>query len=212
MTSNRIEQAKLLDLLEVFREYTEKGYIRYTASILGSQIANLEQTSRKLEKQTKINYTTSTSTSIPSKPTSWATIASQPNPSSEPQWTIVSNKNQGNRTRASGTKSPSPSPKELAELKARKGKEALTRRCTLLQERNAQANTSFSSIKIRNSLNDAFKKKGIQGLVISTVTLSIRGNIVVNTTPDFNSDFLIQNKDIIKGVLPLVTSLKKGEP
>jgi hypothetical protein len=40
----------------------------------------------------------------------------------------------------------------------------------------------------------------------------MRGNIVVNTTPDFNSDFLIQNEDIIKGVLPLVKYLKKGEP
>ncbi len=61
-------------------------------------------------------------------------------------------------------------------------------------------------------INNAFKAKGIQGLVISTVSLSIRGNIVVNTTPEFNADFLISNEATIKGVLPLVVSLKKGEP
>ena len=42
--------------------------------------------------------------------------------------------------------------------------------------------------------------------------MSIKGNIVVYTTPDFNSEFLIEKEAIIKGVLPLVTSLQKGEP
>jgi hypothetical protein len=36
------------------------------------------------------------------------------------------------------------------------------------------------------------------------VSLSLKGNIIVNTIPEFNSDFLVQNKAIIKGVLPLV--------
>jgi hypothetical protein len=61
-------------------------------------------------------------------------------------------------------------------------------------------------------LNTAFRSKGIKGLVISTVSLSIKGNIIVNTTSKFNSDFLVQNESIIKGVLPLVTSIQKGEP
>ena len=61
-------------------------------------------------------------------------------------------------------------------------------------------------------LNTAFRAKGIKGLVISTVSLSSKGNITVNTTPEFNSDFLVQNEATIKGVLPLVTSVQKGEP
>ena len=67
------------------------------------------------------------------------------------------------------------------------------------------------SIQIRNLLNNIFKSKGIQELVISTVSLSFRGNIVVNTTLEFNAEFLFQNEAIIKGVLPLITSLKRGE-
>jgi hypothetical protein len=72
--------------------------------------------------------------------------------------------------------------------------------------------SSFSAISTRNLLNSAFRAKGIKGLVISTVSLSSKGNIIVNTTPEFNSDFLVQNEATIKGVLPLVTSVQKGEP
>ena len=61
-------------------------------------------------------------------------------------------------------------------------------------------------------INTVFKANRIQSLVISKVSLSARGNIVVYTTPDFNSEFLIKKEAIIKGVLPLVTSLQKGEP
>ena len=90
-----------------------------------------------------------------------------------------------------------------------KGKFALTKRCTLLQARNIQANT-FSSINTRNTLNLAFKEKGIKELVISIVSLSLRGNIVVTITPEFNVEFLILNEGVIKGVLPLLTTIKRG--
>ena len=61
-------------------------------------------------------------------------------------------------------------------------------------------------------INSAFKTKGIVNPVISTISLSIKGNIIVNTTPKFNADFLIEKQAIIKGVLPLIISLQKGEP
>jgi hypothetical protein len=65
----------------------------------------------------------------------------------------------------------------------------------------------FSAITTRNLLNTAFYLKGIKELVISIVSLFLKGNIIVNITPEFNSDFLVQNELIIKGVLPLVTSI-----
>jgi hypothetical protein len=43
------------------------------------------------------------------------------------------------------------------------------------------------------------------------VFLSSKGNIIVNTTTKFNYDFLVQNEATIKGVLPLITSIQKGE-
>ena len=92
-----------------------------------------------------------------------------------------------------------------------KGKFALTKKCTLLQARNIQANT-FSSINTRNTLNLAFKEKGIKELVISIVSLSLGGNIIVTITPEFNVEFLILNEGVIKGVLPLLTTIKRGNP
>jgi hypothetical protein len=72
--------------------------------------------------------------------------------------------------------------------------------------------SSFSAISTRNLLNTAFRSKEIKELVISTVSLFSKGNIIVNTTPEFNSDFLVQNQAIIKEVLPLVISVQKEEP
>jgi hypothetical protein len=47
------KQARLLDLLEVFHEYTEKRQIRHIVTILATQVANLKQTSRKIENQAR---------------------------------------------------------------------------------------------------------------------------------------------------------------
>jgi len=88
---------------------------------------------------------------------------------------------------------------------------APSRRCTLLQTDRLSAQ-KFSSISLRNRINSAFKEKGFKDLVVSTASLSLRGNIVITTTPLFNVDFLVENEAVIKGVLPLVTSLRKGEP
>ena len=49
LTSSRHQQSQLLDLLEVFREYTEKGKLRTTSAILANQIQHLETTTRKIE-------------------------------------------------------------------------------------------------------------------------------------------------------------------
>ena len=42
----RDQQSKLLDLLEIFREYTESGNITKASSIITTQIANLENATR----------------------------------------------------------------------------------------------------------------------------------------------------------------------
>ena len=83
---------------------------------------------------------------------------------------------------------------------------ALSRKYTFLLAYIEQA-TSFSAISIRNSLNTTFYSKEIKELVISIVSLSSRSNIIVNTTSEFNSDFLVSNIKIIKEVLPLVKSI-----
>jgi hypothetical protein len=223
-TPNRNTQARLLDLLEVFREYTEKGQIHHVSTILATQVANLEQTARKVELQARQPKTQAQGPkkapiSTP-KTTTYASIAREnttprPNsPNSPQEWTLVS-RNKGSSTGISAKK-PNSNTRDKnigrqESLNSRTSKLALSRRCTLLQTRNELA-TSFSALKIRNLINSAFNKKGIQGQVITTASLSLRGNIIVNTTPEFNSDFLVENEATIKGVFPYLVGLKKGEP
>src|SRR5437016_4676399 len=87
LTTSKDEQAKLLDLLEVFREYTEHGKLQKASNIISSQIANLETTTRQIESKaralSKVPTPTQTHTQThaqtqpikPKQPT-YATIAS----------------------------------------------------------------------------------------------------------------------------------------
>ncbi|KAF1980690.1 hypothetical protein K402DRAFT_275168 [Aulographum hederae CBS 113979] len=43
----------MLDLLQIFREYTEKGQVRYASSIIASQVASLENISKRIDNKTK---------------------------------------------------------------------------------------------------------------------------------------------------------------
>jgi hypothetical protein len=69
---------------------------------------------------------------------------------------------------------------------------ALSRKSTFLLAYIEQASL-FSAIFTRNLLNTTFCFKGIKELVISMVSLFLKGNIIVNTIPEFNSNFLVQN-------------------
>ncbi|KAF1981148.1 hypothetical protein K402DRAFT_251089 [Aulographum hederae CBS 113979] len=54
LSHDRGEQSSLLDLLQIFREYTEKGQVRYASSIIASQVATLENISKRIDNKTKI--------------------------------------------------------------------------------------------------------------------------------------------------------------
>ena len=59
----RNQQSKLLDLLEIFREYTESGNITKASNIIATQIANLEGATRQIETKTRNLNSISNSTS-----------------------------------------------------------------------------------------------------------------------------------------------------
>ncbi|PMD65270.1 uncharacterized protein K444DRAFT_519378, partial [Hyaloscypha bicolor E] len=164
--------SRLLDLVEIFREYTEFGCICYTSTLLASQVANLENTTKRIE----IYILTSSSSA----------------------------RNTNKSLSARNTSSSSTCNTSSKSM-------ALSRKSTFLLAYIEQASL-FSAISIRNSLNTTFCSKGIKGLVISIVSLFSKGNIIVNTTPEFNSDFLVQNQAIIKGVLSLYKVIIYGLP
>ena len=53
LTKNREEQARILDLIKLFREYIEKGTLRKTSAIISSQVSHLERATRQIESKAK---------------------------------------------------------------------------------------------------------------------------------------------------------------
>lgn len=203
-SANRTEQTNLLDLIQVFREYTESGIIRKTTSILASQVANLERATRKVEILAKPKPSQSPKPSQRSEnrisenpPPSQNNGTNQPkasyaqvaNTSPTNNWTTINTKELAKAKLAKAQKE-----KEKAKLKEK------DRRLVLLS--STTATTQFSSLRLRNLINDAFKKAGQSELVIRSISKTMAENIVLITTDGFSSQFLLDHKSIWEGIIP----------
>jgi hypothetical protein len=192
------QQTRTLDLLEVFREYTEKGQIASISKMIGSQVSNLETAARKIEKITRqppktnippLNTQTvaQPQSSAPSKPLSFAQTASQGplSTTTAPQeWKLVQNK----------ANKPPRTPK-------------ICKRLILIQS-SIGSPSQFSSFALRNAFNKAFLEKGVKGPVVNTVSRTQNQNIVVTTTPSFSADYLLEKKEIWQSILPFKSAQK----
>ena len=176
-TESREEQSKLLDLLEVFQEYIEQGKITKASSIIASQIANLETATRQIETKTRKLASTTNSTTISKSPNTrptYATVASTAPETSK--WTLVTTKK--------------PTPKTTTRVAANP---LVSRRLILTQK---GINSSYSPLALRNAFNKAFLEKGIQGLVITSITKSLKSNLVITTTSDYTVEFVLKKQVI----------------
>jgi hypothetical protein len=208
LASSREEQSKLLDLLEVFREYTEKGRLKAASTIIASQIANLETATRQIETKAKAlakapaleprptsTPTPSTASSTRPSPSSFASVAAkgtEPSPTAK-EWTLV------------GKAKPATS--KLAPKAIKPPKE---NRLILVKSATGTS-ASFSPLAARNTFNKAFADKGIKGPVVTSVTKSLSQNIVVTTTSPFTADFLLEKQAIWQHIVPF-KSAQKDEP
>ncbi|KAF1982153.1 hypothetical protein K402DRAFT_308579, partial [Aulographum hederae CBS 113979] len=190
LTQNRIEQTSILDLLQIFREYTEKSQVRYASSIIASQVASLENISRRIDSKTKIQKPSQpvkpaqpTQSPFPSQrpiqpqqtKASYAQMASPKNGEAEKQeWTTVQKK----------PKSPSPN----------QGIQSLRSRQLVLIR---TVHSPINPLKIRNAINDAFSRKGVEHKVIASVSLSkTNQNIILTTKQSFTGQYLLDQRAI----------------
>ncbi|APA05397.1 predicted protein [Sclerotinia sclerotiorum 1980 UF-70] len=165
------EQSKLLDLLEIFREYTEKGKLTTASNIITSQITHLESATRKIETQAKALTKAPLPINTPTTKSTYAAITK------EGEWNLVG---KGKTIRSS------PIDKKIE----------ITQRRLILIKPEITNITSFSPISIRNQINEAFQKTGIKGPVIAGVTLSLNRNIIITTNAPFTSQLLLEKKAI----------------
>ena len=74
----------------------------------------------------------------------------------------------------------------------------------------------FSPYVLRNTFNSAFTAIGIASPILSTVSLSTKGNLTLYTMFDFNYEFLIKHSDTLASMLvankmPSLTLIVKNE-
>jgi hypothetical protein len=203
LTKSREEQSKLLDLLEIFREYTEKGRLQAASSIIASQVAHLETAARQIENKAKslaksstpINSlpgNTNTLTTTGNTPPTFANIASQgaTSTASPQEWTTV-----GKRNKALPSKPMKPN----------------TQNRLILVRSITSTNADFSPLATRNALNKAFSDKGIREPVVAAVSKTLGQNLVVITTSAFSANFLLEKQDIWQHLVPFKVA-QKDEP
>ena len=196
------ERRNLLTLVEIFRDYTEKGRVpKNAATIIASQVSNLENVSRSLGSKvqalkkpppppavptettvvdTREPPTTQVNATAPPRP-SYAATAAKNNPSSS-NWQTV------------GKKTPT---------KPKQPKTGLNERQLVLTRAES---TPFDPLKMRNAFNKAFSNRGLEGPVITSVTASRNGNMVLTTTTAFDAKFLLEKIDIWRNVTNFVSA------
>jgi hypothetical protein len=205
-STNRTQQTNILELVQVFREYIESGVLRKASTILATQVASLERATRKVEtlarpslpRQTQASQATQATQSSQASQSSqnsqnnqtslsYAQIAKSS--SNTTSWTIVKPKEQAK------AKLDSQKTKELAKSKEK------DRRLILINSA-ISGSLPYSPLKLRNAINDAFKKAGQSELVVRSISKTLADNIVVSTTETFSAQFLLEHKLVWEHIIP----------
>jgi hypothetical protein len=206
LSKSQDEKTKLLDLVEVFRDYTETGRVPIASKILATQISSLETTARQISTKTRALNSAPIIPAIPaiskiqekpSKQSPPGTLSYASAASTKPgeSWTIV-------------TRKPSRTPQDAIAP----SKKLASNRVILIRDPKTGPIQQFSPFSVRNALNKAFSDKGVKGPVIASVTKSTGGNLVLTSTKDFSADFIIEKETIWGSIIPSYKSAQKDEP
>jgi hypothetical protein len=183
-------KTQLLDLLEVFRDFTESGRVnKHGLSVLASQVSSLETVSKSLGSKVRELHKPPTVITATTPKTTYAATAAKAQPTNT-DWQQVTKK-----------KTAAPPPKSSLS----------NRQLVLIQESQifSQGNgASFDPLALRNTFNLAFANKGVNGPVIASVTSSKRENIVLTTTPAFTAKYLLEKV----GIWEHITQFKEALP
>jgi hypothetical protein len=186
-------KTQLLDLLEVFRDFTEQGRVnKHGLSVLANQVSSLETVSKNLGKSVREMHKTAPKQSpAPAPPAS----ASAPAFSAS---TPAVNGNQPLSYAATAANGPNTNWNVIGKKKtqAPKPKHTLSNRQLVLTQEEHQTAAGIDSLAIRNAFNAAFAAKGVSNPVVASVKASKRENIVLTTTPSFNAEYLLEHINI----------------
>lgn len=213
---SRSQQSKILDLLNIFRQFIEKdGNIQRETSVLAAQLQKLEHTAQVLQntarqqkKPTGIEEQCTTDKGQKTKMHQQATStpvgvgnrASAPQVS-QPARTWASVAGPSNSQKETGNGWTIVQPKKTLAPKPRR-----SNRLILLQD--ATTRQTFSPLQIRDQINNAFRARGIQGPVVAIVSRTRNDNIAITTIGAYSADFLLDQVDIWKNYAPHILAMK----
>ncbi|EMD58184.1 hypothetical protein COCSADRAFT_165836 [Bipolaris sorokiniana ND90Pr] len=192
MEESHVAQNKLLELLDVFRDYTETGRVanQFTEKLSAklayhsATLANASQQAAKTLKQatTAASNKAQPAAQLTQKPTqtTYAAIAAN---NSNQAWITV----QPRKKPAQSAKKPASYYQTLVTL---------------------EEGQTISPLLVRNKINQAFQKAGITGPVIQQVATSRRNNLILTTTEGYSGEFLLKQVNTWQNQLPI----KKAQP
>jgi hypothetical protein len=185
MEDNQPRKLSLMDLLNVFRDFTEGQPVDNAVKTIGNSVSHLESIARKLTKASN-QATARAITSTPSQ-------EEQPR---QPGLASSLFNNLANKTQDIFS-TLKPSAKQAREDRNKTKKE---RRLILIKP-NQEAYALLHSLQLRNQINEAFKLQHQAGPVVSTITKSLTQNLVITTTSDFNAKYLLQHQDTWRSLI-----------
>ena len=218
--SNHDVQSRLCDLLEVFREYTEKGITATStvSKIMATQVVQLESVTRKLEATTrKVTAAPGTQshhnvTVPPTKryadvlrSTIPATTAPLLPPTTNPprRAHTAAHHNQPPAAEDNAAATTNNSWKTVTGVRTRTATKQ-SRKEIMKEHRLILSGTSLSTgsaLSLRNKFNDAFVKAGLKDPVVASITTSRNNNLVITTTPQFTADYMLEKEHIWKNAV-----------
>jgi hypothetical protein len=194
------KKTQLLDLLEVFRDFTEQGRVnKHGLSVLANQVSSLKTVSKNLEKSVRKMHKTAPKQSPAPAPAPASAFA----PASAPAFPASTPAVNGNHPlsyAATAATGPNANWKVIEKKKAQapKPKHTLSNRQLVLTQEEHQTAAAIDPLAIRNAFNAAFAAKGVSNPVVASVKASKRENIVLTTTPSFNAEYLLEHINIWK--------------
>lgn len=186
LTKNRKTQSELLDLLEVFRHYTEKGKVRVpivTTTSTKEWEQNAVQTHKVPPKQTAKEVLTSTGKTL--TPTASEIASKQTKTVSEPRWIPVTRNGKGKKPATTAKASNDKSGGKISSQQSRADKIL-----TIKLLKDGLSIPKYDAAVVRNTINQKLGKTAIE-----RVHTSPNKNIVLtchNSTPDE----LLEKKDL----------------
>lgn len=229
LEQTRARQTKILDLLNIFREFMENdGNTHRANTILSAQVQRLEQTAQILQTsvqrannanrngqqpmgnntQPNLHQNTGPNVRNGSRPGQ-----NQPNQQNQTNqntnqaprtWANIASAARGNQNQNAGEWIEVQPKKRKAPSKPRDAN-----RIILLLDEHTRSD--FSALAFRDRINQAYKSRGVQGPVVALVSKTRKDNIAVVTTPSYTAEYMLQNRDIWRNAIPHVEAFKDEE-